>query len=361
MKVRMLSLAACVLFVGSTINADEPVPYPLPHADTPVPFPPPPGVVPAQRPSPYEPQPRQSAHAHDLSRVEHLRRAAEHLEAAGAEEMAREVREEADALLQASVEQLNQKREQVARLQREIAELEEVTGCDQQVMLSCRVVDVDLAKLRQLGFSWSSMNEDGVIQTSLNGASPFRFGPNDTAMIDGLIDGLVREDLATILAEPVLVTLNGRPASLHSGGEFPVIVPDGAHDTRVQFREFGLRLEAVPSILDDGRVRLAIAPELSTRDFENAVTINGNLIPGLNTRRLNTQFDVEFGETVALLIPGAKHMESVRQASAEDGAPGGTEMVTIICVTPERVRPMHQYPVAEPPPAPVRVPETPAY
>jgi Flp pilus assembly secretin CpaC len=287
--------------------------------------------------------------------VEHLHRAAEHLEAAGAEEMAREVREEADALLQASVEQLNQKREQVARLLREIAELEGVTGSNQQIMLRCQVLDVDAETLRQLGLSFVALQKRF---TSVDASNVF---PRGAAQMEGFIEALAREGLVKVLAEPVLITTNGRPANLHSGGEFPVLVPDGPDEMRIEFREFGLRLEAVPTVLTDGRVRLDIAPELSRRDFENAVTLNGTLVPGLQTRRINTQVEMEFGETVTLLMPAPGEVETVRQASAEQGADDDAQTVTVICITPERVRRMHGHPVAEPPPAPVRIPETPAY
>lgn len=329
MKTQSLAwTAACFLFVASTLIADEPVPH-AGHAVTAAPIP---------RPIEACPQPGHEP-GRGLSRVEHLRRAADHLEAAGAADIARHVREEADSLLQASIEQINQKREQLARLQRELAELERLTGFEQQIMLKCIVADVDVAKLRELGFSFASMTEHGVVEGPRGGSGPFQSGLNDANIIQSIIDALAANGAAKILAEPVLVTTNGRPATLHSGGEFPVPLPDGADEFKIEFREFGLRLEAVPVVLGDGRVRLDIAPEVATRDFENAVTVRDTLVPGLHVRRINTQVEMEFGQTVTLVMPAPGAVERVRQTSAErdDAQP---QTVTIFCVTPERIRPM---------------------
>jgi Bacterial type II and III secretion system protein len=336
MKTLIASLTCTLLLLATTSRADKPVPTP-----------PVPQVTVTPLPSPPQPHHEAAHHSeHQLSKVEHLRRAAEQLEAAGEEQLAREVRQLADELQEASVEQLNQKREQVARLQREIAELEEVTGCSQQIMLKCRVIDVDIAKARQLHLSLSVA---GAGDSDLFGA--FCSSPNDAAIMEGLIDALVHEDLARVLAEPVLITTNGRPATLRSGGEFPIPLPAGPGEAKIAWRNCGLTLEAVPVVLGDGRVRLEIAPELTTRDFENAVTLDGIVVPGLQTRRANTQVELEFGETATLVMPAPGAVEKVRQASAEDGG-DGEQTVTIFCVTPERVSPMSAHPVPDPQPMP---------
>jgi pilus assembly protein CpaC len=85
-----------------------------------------------------------------------------------------------------------------------------------------------------------------------------------------------------------------------AGGEFPILVPQSLGTTTIEWREFGVRLEAVPTILGGGRVRLELQPEVSERDFSNSVNVNGFTVPGLTTRRVNTQVEMKFGQTYML-------------------------------------------------------------
>ncbi len=98
----------------------------------------------------------------------------------------------------------------------------------------------------------------------------------------------------------MLVTTNGQPANLLSGGEFPILVPQSLGTVTIQWKEFGVRLTAVPILLGNGRVRLNLQPEVSQKDFSNAVSTGGLTVPGLTTRRVNTSVEMRFGETFML-------------------------------------------------------------
>ena len=121
------------------------------------------------------------------------------------------------------------------------------------------------------------------------------------------LDALRRNSLAKFLAEPNLVAFNGQQASFLAGGEFPVPVPQVsgagvAPVVTVRFKEFGVRLGFVPYILDDDRIRLTVAPEVSQIDNSIAVTLvaGGSPIPGLNTRKALTTVELEQGQTLAI-------------------------------------------------------------
>jgi pilus assembly protein CpaC len=123
---------------------------------------------------------------------------------------------------------------------------------------------------------------------------------NHSTTFNGFLEALKTEGLLKIKAEPTLVTTNGRPANLLNGGEFPILVPQTLGVTTIQWREFGINLSAVPIILGNGRLRLELQPEVSERDFSNAVEVGGLVVPGLTTRRVNTQVEMKFGETLML-------------------------------------------------------------
>ena len=114
------------------------------------------------------------------------------------------------------------------------------------------------------------------------------------------LDALASESLLKILASPVLTTTNGQPANMLSGGEFPILVPQSLGTVTIQWKEFGVRLTAVPLLLGNGRVRLNLQPEVSQKDLSNSVTTGGLTVPALTTRRVNTSVEMRFGETFML-------------------------------------------------------------
>lgn len=131
----------------------------------------------------------------------------------------------------------------------------------------------------------------------------FAFRPDlDLAV---LIKALQNQGILQIIAEPNLVTTNGKEASFLVGGEFPVPVLQGggnAGAVTIQFREFGIRLTFNPSITENGTVKMYVKPEVSTIDIANGVTMSGFLIPALATRRMET--NVELGPGQSFVIGG---------------------------------------------------------
>src|SRR5690606_12715882 len=118
------------------------------------------------------------------------------------------------------------------------------------------------------------------------GPASFPFDPatiNNTAVqfaimgtsevFNGFVDALREENLLKILAEPSVVTTSGRPATILSGGEFPLPVAQGLGQVSLEWKDYGVRMEAVPIVLGNGRLRLDVAPEVSERDFSVAATV----------------------------------------------------------------------------------------
>ena len=191
------------------------------------------------------------------------------------------------------------------------------------VQLHVKILEVQRSKLKKLGINFVASGQRYGIANTIGGltsaaftapfgappvpavgassASNLQFAITGTSdRFQGFVEALTQEALAKVLAEPTLVTTSGRPASLLSGGEFPILVPGGVGTVTIQFREFGVRMEAIPTVLGNGRLRLDVAPEVSERDFSSAVTVGGVVVPGINTRRVNTQVEMNFGETIMI-------------------------------------------------------------
>ena len=131
----------------------------------------------------------------------------------------------------------------------------------------------------------------------------FAFDPK--LNLGAFLKALEGNSILQILAEPNLVTTNGKEAYFLVGGEFPVPMIQGGANSgaiTVQFREFGIRLRFTPTISDHNTIKLHLAQEVSTIDLSHAVTLNGFSIPALATRRAET--DVELGEGQSFVVAG---------------------------------------------------------
>ncbi|MGH9631142.1 MAG: type II and III secretion system protein family protein, partial [Bryobacteraceae bacterium] len=183
--------------------------------------------------------------------------------------------------------------------------------------------------------------------------------------IGAFIRALQQDGVLQILAEPNLVTTNGKEASFLVGGEFPVPVLQGsgvAGAVTIQFREFGIRLTFNPVLTEHGTIKLFVRPEVSTIDLANAVTISGFLIPALATRRMETNIELGQGQSFVIAgliddriqdnfskVPGLSSIPllgALFKSRAE--RKNRTELVVI--VTPEIARPLE---AGEPHPQPV--------
>lgn len=186
----------------------------------------------------------------------------------------------------------------------------------QTVLLHVKVMEVSRTKLRKLGIDWNYAWDDGFfvqgasgllnIPTSTaglaaGGSDTLRFGVmNGANTFTGLIEALRQNNLVKVLSEPTLVTMSGRPASFLVGGEFPILVPAGIANATIEFKEFGTRVDFVPIVLGDGRLRLEVRPVVSEIDESRSVTVNSFTVPGLRTRRVDTGVEMEAGQTLAL-------------------------------------------------------------
>ena len=206
----------------------------------------------------------------------------------------------------------------------------------QQIQLRLVVAEVSRTKLRQLGLNFRSTHTafsfdgDDASITSMMGflsaldsvAEPLSLaGPADGLaqtvganlawrLADGndewlaLLRALKEEGIAKLLAEPVLVSNSGRPASFLDGGEFAILVPQPTQSNQitytVEFRTFGVRLNFLPTVMADGWIRLQVSAEVSEPDQTLGAAFAGSLVPGLRARRAETTVTMRSGQTLAM-------------------------------------------------------------
>jgi len=207
----------------------------------------------------------------------------------------------------------------------------------QEVLLQVKFAEVDRTALTQMGVNFVSTgaaNNIGTLTTGqFGGFGPQTLGqpPTTTTTANGttvtttavetlnnvlnlflfrpdinfgaVIEALQTKILLQILAEPNLIAVNGKEASFLAGGQFPFpIVQPGAGFTAVtiSFKDFGVTLKFTPIIMPNGNIHLKVAPEVSTLDFANALTISGFTVPALSTRKAETEFEVQDGQSFVI-------------------------------------------------------------
>ena len=200
----------------------------------------------------------------------------------------------------------------------------------QEVLLQVKFAEVDRSALNQMGVNFISTgaaNTSGSITTGqYGGFGPQTLTPGTSSgttttpantinnvlnlfvfrpdiNFGAVIEALETKNLLQILAEPNLIAVNGKEASFLAGGQFPFpIVQPGAGFTAVtiSFKEFGVRLQFTPEIKPNGNIHLKVAPEVSTLDFANALTISGFTVPALSTRKAETEFELQDGQSFVI-------------------------------------------------------------
>jgi pilus assembly protein CpaC len=224
-----------------------------------------------------------------------------------------------------------------------------------QINLRVRVAEVSRDIVKQFGFNWSDVFNNGKIvfglatgapaligsltgsQTTpfadttlygvppggpvnaLTGAPANAFNTLETSQLGGatnnnlfggvttknfnlntVIDALDNHGLITVLAEPNLTAVSGEPASFLAGGEFPVPVPAGTNLVGIDWKNFGVSLNFVATVVNDDRLSLHVMPEVSELSTNGAIMIDGISVPSLTTRRAETTVDLASGQSFAI-------------------------------------------------------------
>lgn len=234
-----------------------------------------------------------------------------------------------------------------AAINRTLVDLMTVRG-EQQVMLKVKVLEVKRDLLREMGIAFSdaaggaglnqALGHTNQVNTSLLtrplfGLSPEQFGTGIISMaargnfgpIDIQLDGLETDGLVSTLAEPTLTAVSGESAGFLAGGEFPIpVARDQQGNVTLEFRQFGVSLAFIPTVLGEDRISLQLTSEVSERSDAEGISLQGAIIPGLAVRRAQTTVQMASGGTIMM----AGLLRS-RSAEGLNGLPGFKDLPII--------------------------------
>jgi pilus assembly protein CpaC len=200
---------------------------------------------------------------------------------------------------------------------------------DQKIELRVKLAEVNRSRASELGFDflWKHTDSDGTEWTGATfgggvAAPSIPLGVFGGEAVEGLsaafkyltgsteltsmIHALQSNGVLRVLAEPNVIAASGEEANFLSGGEIPVPIASagaqGGSTITIEWKEFGVKVRFVPTIVDTGVINLFVAPEVSSLDYNNAVEISGFKVPALRSRKAETT--VELGDEETLVIGG---------------------------------------------------------
>jgi pilus assembly protein CpaC len=197
---------------------------------------------------------------------------------------------------------------------------------EQQILLKVRFANVDRSKSLNLGVNFFGAPGGNPLSTPSGayGATAVAALPSGRSVnasfslsdslnlllfdphlnVGATLTALQNQNVLQILAEPNLLAMNGKEASFVAGGEFPFPTLQGGGggvgQITVSFREFGIRIHFLPTITPRGTIRLHVTPEVSSLDYANSLSVQGATIPALNTRRVDTEIELQSGQSFAI-------------------------------------------------------------
>lgn len=189
-------------------------------------------------------------------------------------------------------------------------------AAETQVGLRVRIAEISRNVTRAMGINWQAIGNVGKLGVGMvtNNAISAAAGTASTLTgnysdgkgngINGLIDALANDNLIRVLAEPNLTAISGEAASFLVGGEFPVPIGQNGGTLTVEFKQYGVALAFVPTVLSGERIRIKVRPEVSQLTTQGAVQMgigaNAITIPALSVRRAETTIELGSGQSFAM-------------------------------------------------------------
>ena len=211
----------------------------------------------------------------------------------------------------------------------QVLNLLQVAG-QEQVMLKVRIVEVQRSVMKQLGVNLSAIiDQSGLSPVQIRtgsiptggGRVSFR-GPGDgDDALSAAIGAYEKVGMVRTLAEPNLTAISGQGATFLAGGEFPV---PGGVDTSgnviVTFRPYGVKLSFTPLVLSKGQIYLKLETEVSDLSNQGSLTVNGQTILGVTTRKAATTVELPSGG--GLMIAGLLQSKARQSLDSLPGLTG---------------------------------------
>lgn len=115
-----------------------------------------------------------------------------------------------------------------------------------------------------------------------------------------VMEVMEQHGLTKVLAEPRITVLSGQQAEFLSGGEVPIPIAQNNNRITLEFKEYGIKLVFVPTVLGGEVIDMRVYVEYSEIDPTTGTSITGIEVPGFKVRKSDTHLRVDNGMTFAM-------------------------------------------------------------
>ncbi|MDD5067779.1 MAG: pilus assembly protein N-terminal domain-containing protein [bacterium] len=168
----------------------------------------------------------------------------------------------------------------------------------QMIKINARVVEIGESSDSSLGVNWQKKFE--FVEGSIKGL--YQIGQMTRATkVDAILDFMVQEGKAKVVARPNIIVINGESASFHSGGRILVPVGKDMNNVSIDEKSYGVNLKVLPyGDRKSNLIKTKVEIEVSTLDWKNGVTTANGTVPAIRDRKIETQIDIKLGRTIVI-------------------------------------------------------------
>ena len=179
-----------------------------------------------------------------------------------------------------------------------------------QINLEALVLDISTAKTNYFGFQYANASSItrsdtgyditfGTVGTFNGGQNYAHFG-KPFLNVDVQVQALVQNGDARVLSRPNITTLSGEKAELLIGGSIPLPVTDSDGGVNVSWKDYGIKLSVEPKLDTENKITAKVETEVSTLDYDHAVTSSVGTFPAMTKRTANAAINLESGTTMVI-------------------------------------------------------------
>jgi type II secretory pathway component GspD/PulD (secretin) len=164
-----------------------------------------------------------------------------------------------------------------------------------QVLIDASVTEVPTEVTATLGFAWQQATTFTVTSTGTTPTGQLQVGVSAPA-ITTILNTLLQENKARLLANPRLAVRDGETATMTVGDKIPFQIVNAQGVASLVILDAGVKLEITPRVSKDGNVTVKMHPEVSAIATAAAVGVP----PTISTREADSSLTVKDGTAIVL-------------------------------------------------------------
>lgn len=207
----------------------------------------------------------------------------------------------------------------LASLKDKIVDLIQLKEEESVVEIDVQVMELNKDATKTLGLTWpasislTEVGSPGIASTGSKWSTLFKVLSLKRDAFVFSLDALAQEGKARILSRPQLACQSGKEAELLVGGEKPIfstqIASSGSGSgTGVEYKEYGIKLNIKPTVLNDDKIKIALKVEVSEVGAAESIGTSGGTSGNTTTaraypltkRNASTELFLINGQTMAI-------------------------------------------------------------